>query len=117
MDYLSELENELARFTKSLLDGIGSIQTQTFENPQDKEQSIASLSAEIAAAHNSIISTIQKIPEEMFKNSQEQQEAEIKHLQEKYAQTTERLRMVHERAAEVKTQLEASLEGLQAHQP
>ena len=112
MDYLSELEKELYNFTSKVFEGVSRINAQQFEEPQGKEQSIHSLGAEIAAAHHSVIGAISKIPEDLFKNTREQQEGEIKELEEQYQEAAQRLAKVQERAKFLEGQLEDCLDSL-----
>ncbi|CAG9315754.1 unnamed protein product [Blepharisma stoltei] len=113
MDYLSDLESNLANFTGKLYQGINEIQQQAAKlEPSERAKLVSSYSAQLVEAHQGIISSISKLPDELFSQTKEQQEGEIKTLQLQYEQAVERLEKLQKKAKIVNECVQESLDAL-----
>ena len=113
MDYLSELEKELANFTHKLYTGIGSIQEQVIHlDPQTRARMVNTLGAELASAHLNVINVINKLPQELFVQNRDKQESEILSLQKEYEIAVARLEKLQGKARELHSSIEKSFEEM-----
>ena len=113
MDYLTEVENDLANFTQTLFQGINEIQQKSEKLDQaSRIKLINSLSADLLASHNGVMNSIGKVPEEIFTSTREAQENEIKLLELKYEQSVSRLDKLKTQAKDVFSSLEQNLDSL-----
>ena len=113
MDYLTELELELANFTQTLFQGVNEIQQKAETLDQaSRIKLINTLSSDLLGSHTSVMNSIGKIPEEIFSSSREEQENEIKMLEIKYEQSVSRLERLKTHAKEVFNCLEKNLDTL-----
>jgi len=113
MDYLTELENELSNFTRVLYEGLSKVQDEvTRSDKQARNKLISQVGSDIADAHRSILNVITKIPEDLFKQSRENQEAEIRALQEQYESSISKLRHLQAQASFVHQTLGKTLDNL-----
>lgn len=113
MDYLTELENELAGFTQMLFQGVSEIQLKGDSLDQiSRNKLINSLSTDLLNSHAGVLSSIGKIPDEIFTVTRESQENEVKMLELKYEQAVNRLERLKNNAKNVFQCLEENLDSL-----
>ena len=113
MDYITEVESELANFTQCLYQGISEIQQKSETLDQaSRVKLINSLSSELLSSHSNVVNSISKIPEELFSTSRESQEAEIKSLELKYEQSVSRLSSLKDQAKAVFISFEQNLDKI-----
>lgn len=113
MDYLSDLESNLANFTGKLFQGINEIQAQaSILDQAERAKLVSSYSAQLVEAHQGIMNSIGKLPDELFSQTKEQQEGEIRNLQLQYEQAVDRLEKLQKKAIVVHECVRESLDTL-----